>query len=461
VDELMAALDGLAAEDLAPLFGPALLDRLRPLLAAQHRLAAEVARTVREAEVSGAAEVDGLKSMTSWLRGHGHLSDAQVARMVRIGRALVHLPAMAAAFAAGEVTGGQAAVIARVAEPEPLARAAEQGVDLGVVDELLTGVAKASSHVDTAKAVEHYLDRLDEDGPEPDPTEGRRLAIVKHADGSLTGRFDLDAVGGEKLQTALEALLQAGRAAGDDRTRSQQRADALVQLADNALAAGGLPTLRGHKPQIIVKDRPRRPGRPGHRPRCRGAGLRGNHLRRAGALAGLRRAGHPDRHGPRRDATGLRPQRPLGSAPRPSRRRGPRRGVRLRRLRSPDVLVRRPPPASVDQRRRDEPGKLRAAVRTTPHPGPPRLPGRTTTRRPLAHLATRWHRDPHRTPVHRPAARHRRLTRPQPRQHYCRQPTTPAPGHRPAAGCPCARADRGRPARRLRPGLRVAVAGQG
>src|SRR3712207_7151626 len=53
---------------------------------------------------------------------------------------------------------------------------------------------------------------------------GRRLAIVRHADGSITGRFDLDAVGGEKLQTALEAVLQAGRCAADERTRSQQQA---------------------------------------------------------------------------------------------------------------------------------------------------------------------------------------------------------------------------------------------
>ena len=55
----MASLDALAAEDLAPLFGPALLERLRPLLVAQHRLAAEVARTVREAELSGAARSTG------------------------------------------------------------------------------------------------------------------------------------------------------------------------------------------------------------------------------------------------------------------------------------------------------------------------------------------------------------------------------------------------------------------
>src|SRR3712207_5663401 len=85
VDELLASLDALAAEDLTPLFGPALLDRLGPLLVARNRLAAEVARTVREAEVSGAAEVDGLTTMASWLRGHGHLSPREAARVVRTG----------------------------------------------------------------------------------------------------------------------------------------------------------------------------------------------------------------------------------------------------------------------------------------------------------------------------------------------------------------------------------------
>ncbi|SDY19972.1 protein of unknown function [Geodermatophilus africanus] len=253
MDELLAGLDALAAEDLTPPFGPALLERLRPLLAAQNRLAAEIARTVREAEVSGAAEVDGLTTMSSWLRGHGHLSETEAARVVRTGRALPHLPALAAAFAAGAVTGEQAGVIARVAEPEHLTAAAEQGVDLEVVDRLLTGVACERPHADVAKAVHHYLDQLDEDGPEPDPTEDRRLAMTKHADGSITGRFDLDAVGGERLQTALESVVQAGRGAGDERTRAQQQADALVQLADNALASGSLPILRGHKPQLLVK----------------------------------------------------------------------------------------------------------------------------------------------------------------------------------------------------------------
>ncbi|WP_091441444.1 HNH endonuclease signature motif containing protein [Geodermatophilus poikilotrophus] len=253
MEQLLAAVETLAAEDLAPLFGPALLDRLGPLLVAQNRLAAEVARTVREAEVSGAAEVDGLKTMASWLRGHAHLSAAEAARVVRTGRALAQLPGMAAALAAGTVTAEQAAVIGRVAEPEHLTRAAEQDVDLGGVDTVLTQVAITRPHADVARAVHHYLDRLDADGPEPDPTGGRRLVIARHADGSISGRFDLDAMGGEKLQAALESLVQAGRGAGEERTRGQQLADALVQLCDNQLASGQLPVLRGHKPQVIVK----------------------------------------------------------------------------------------------------------------------------------------------------------------------------------------------------------------
>ena len=171
----------------------------------------------------------------------------------RAGRALEHLPAMAAAFAAGQVTGEQAAVLGRVAEPERLAAAAEQDVDLAEIDAALTAVATSQPHQVLDQAVDRYLAMLDTDGPEPDPTEGRRLVIVKHSDGSGTGRFDLDAVGLEKVQTALESVVQAGRCAGDDRTQSQRQADAFVQLCDNQLASGTLPILRGHKPQVIVK----------------------------------------------------------------------------------------------------------------------------------------------------------------------------------------------------------------
>ena len=208
---------------------------------------------MRAADVRQACERDGLKTMGSWLRGHAHLSTAEAARVVRAGRALEHLPVMAAGFAAGAVTGEQAGLVARGAEPDHLAAAAEQGVDLAAVDAVLTEVATSRPYADTAKAVHHYLDRLDADGPEPDPTEGRRLVIARHADGSISGRFDLDAVGGEKVQAALESLVQAGRCAADERTRAQQLADALVQLCDNQLASGQLPMLRTVKPHVVLR----------------------------------------------------------------------------------------------------------------------------------------------------------------------------------------------------------------
>src|SRR5438270_355025 len=133
--ELASTMDALAADDLHALFAPQLLERLAELLRASNRLAAEITRTVRQCELTDAAEGDG-------------------------------------------------------------------------------------------------------------------LSVARHADGTLGISGQLDAVGGEKLQAAIEAIVQAARPKGDLRTRIQQQADALVQLADNALAAGNLPFCRTVKPHV-------------------------------------------------------------------------------------------------------------------------------------------------------------------------------------------------------------------
>ncbi|MGY1735964.1 DUF222 domain-containing protein [Geodermatophilus sp. SYSU D00684] len=229
------------------------LDDVAALVAERNRIDARLARAVRTAENQQAPERDGQKSMASWLRGHCRLSTAEASRLVRNGRALEHLPALAEAHAAGLVSAEQVAVAARAVTPERLASALEQGVDLAVIDAVLTGVAVERAHADLVQVVQHYVNDLDPDGPEPDPTEGRSLTLSRHADGSLSIRGHLDAVGGEKLQTALEAHVQADRPAGDERTRAQRLGDALVQVADNALAPGGVPVLRGVKPQVVVK----------------------------------------------------------------------------------------------------------------------------------------------------------------------------------------------------------------
>ena len=150
MDALIEALDTLAAERLDGAFGPALLERLGPLLTAANRLAAEVARTVRQCELTGAAEHDGLKTMVGWLRGHGHLAETEAARLVATGRALEHLPAVAAGFAEGMITAGQVGLIARIAEPERRSAAADRDIDLTAIDEALK-LAAATQPFDTLK----------------------------------------------------------------------------------------------------------------------------------------------------------------------------------------------------------------------------------------------------------------------------------------------------------------------
>jgi hypothetical protein len=252
VSKLQSALDALAADDLHGLSGGQVLDRTALLVQLANRVAAELTRTVRHGDTTQAAERDGLKSMRSWLIGHARLAPNDASKLVRSGRALEHFPAMAAGFAEGEVTAAQVDLVADAVRPADAARAQEQDVDLGAFDRDWATIAACASHDVLKVAVQRFAEALNPDGPEPDPTEGRRLSIARHADGSMTGRFDLDAVGGEKVQAAIESIVQANRPKGDERTRAQQNADALVQLCDNQLASGHLPTLRTVKPHVIV-----------------------------------------------------------------------------------------------------------------------------------------------------------------------------------------------------------------
>ena len=75
MSELRSALDALAVDDLHALPDGALLERTADLVEFVNRASAELTRTVRHADVVGAAEHDGLRTMQSLLRGHHHFSN--------------------------------------------------------------------------------------------------------------------------------------------------------------------------------------------------------------------------------------------------------------------------------------------------------------------------------------------------------------------------------------------------
>ena len=252
MSELQSALDALAAEDLDPMSAGEQLDRIRSLVAAQNRLAALLTRAVRTADLTQAVEHDGLKSTKSWLRTHARLSDGAARRLVEGGRALEALPAVEQVFATGAISGEAVTAIAPIATPQRLARAAEQGVDVTEVAATLAVLATQASHARLREAVGFYIRHLDPDGTEPDPTDGRSFTMSRLLGGGFSGSFSLDAVGGEKVATAIESIAAASRCAGDTRTAAQVRGDALVQLCDLALASGQLPILRTVKPHVGV-----------------------------------------------------------------------------------------------------------------------------------------------------------------------------------------------------------------
>ncbi len=250
--ELQSALDALATVDLDEFSDGVLLEHLREVLVAANRLAAHATRVTRRADVRTACEHDGAKTMQSWLRGHVRVAGSLAKDLVAHGRMLEHLPATEEAFTDGILGTDQVQLIAEIAKPANLELAHAQGIDVVAVEAALVELARRGTHRDLQRAVGEYLAKLDPDGPEPDPTEERALTLVQHPDGTWTIGGSLDAVGGQKVATALESISAAGRCAGDVRSRAQRGGDALVQLADLALTTGDLPVLRTVKPHVIV-----------------------------------------------------------------------------------------------------------------------------------------------------------------------------------------------------------------
>src|SRR5262249_35409749 len=93
----------------------------------------------------------------------------------------------------------------------------------------------------------------DPDGAQPDAAAdfARRGLTLSPFDGMVLVRGQLDPDGGAALTTALNALMGPP---GPDELRSpaQRRADALVELARQALRDGHLPTVGGVRPQVAV-----------------------------------------------------------------------------------------------------------------------------------------------------------------------------------------------------------------
>jgi hypothetical protein len=218
-----------------------------------NRLSAALTKSVAAGDVRQVQKADGVVSMKAWLTGHCRLSGRDAAALVRDGRRLPQLPALAAAYAAGDVTPAHVAVVTSAVTPARAAVAAANGIDLATTDAVLAKAAQALGPEDTAKAVRRWVAGIDPDGALDDAAGMPRvLRVAVSAEGRIHLSGHLDPIGGETLHAALEALMNADRPAGDTRTHGERMGDALVQLARQALRSGELPTVRGEMAQVRI-----------------------------------------------------------------------------------------------------------------------------------------------------------------------------------------------------------------
>jgi hypothetical protein len=115
--ELTSVLDALAAVDVDDLPAGEQWEVIATLAAGANRLAATLTTAVRAADRKTAHQVDGAVSMKAWLRGHCRLDPADAAAIVTTGRRLEQLPAVAGAFAAGDISAAHARVSPRRSPP--------------------------------------------------------------------------------------------------------------------------------------------------------------------------------------------------------------------------------------------------------------------------------------------------------------------------------------------------------
>jgi hypothetical protein len=170
-----------------------------------------------------------------------------------VGRA--ELPATGQAFRSGEIHSGHARVILRAL------RALPDTLPEQVIIEAEAFLAGQAHHLDSHQlsvVAAHLRGHLDHDGAlreERDAVEDRELHLGQDRAGRTTFRGRLDAQAGAALRTAVEVLAAprpASEGTPDPRAPARRRADALVDLAKDALNEGRLPSRGGERPHVTV-----------------------------------------------------------------------------------------------------------------------------------------------------------------------------------------------------------------
>ncbi len=207
--------------------------------------------TAKLVTASGAFDADGrwadegATSMVAWLRHRAGQTAREAGWIVRAGKLMRRLPALAAAWSSGEVSGGQLRAVAANVKPNTVEVLAEQ------LDGVLRTVRGLSVGA-TARVMQHWArcaEALVDGDP---PAEERGLQLTTELDGGVEVAGRLGREGGAVV-TAAVRLAESPDVDGEPpRTLSERRADALVDVCRWYLDHQGARRGGRHRPHLNV-----------------------------------------------------------------------------------------------------------------------------------------------------------------------------------------------------------------
>ena len=249
---LVAAIDGLAAQDLNRLTDAVLAEQVVVLRGLVDRLEGQWLQQLAVVDGRGAAGADQgqeVGSTAAWLRARLRLGAGAAASFVRTARALFCGPLMVTADAllGGELSVAHARVLAHGTQdlPEQVTVAAEA---------VLVAAACRLDPPRLRRVLGHLCLVADPEAADRHTElrhQRRGLWLAPTWDGMVAVDGLLEPEAGQSVVAALEPLARPADAQ-DPRSGSQRRADALAELARRALAGGRLPHTGGARPQLAV-----------------------------------------------------------------------------------------------------------------------------------------------------------------------------------------------------------------
>src|SRR5687768_2290771 len=220
-------------------------DRIAELSAHLDAATARLLDMIREFDERGGwGNGSGFLSCAHWLSYRANLELGTAQERVRVARALGTLPRLAEALARGELSYAKVRAVTRVAKPE--------------TEDVLLKVAREATAAQLERIVRGWrrVDRKAEHEESAQRHKSRSLRVYQDEDGMVVIRGRLEPEAGAVLMRALDAasetLYQQGRDDDDPPWTGQQRADALVLVAEAALRHELDPGAPGERYQVVI-----------------------------------------------------------------------------------------------------------------------------------------------------------------------------------------------------------------